>query len=89
MSAAVHQEFEAADVEHDLKILNDLAKKLRSKRYQTGFLGLESLRLAFDLDENGMPIDTKNYERSDSHKLIEEVCQTLECPVVCTDYQCF
>lgn len=75
LSAAVHQDAEPADVEHDVKILNDLAKKLRAKRYQAGFLGLESLRLNFELDENGLPIDTKNYERTDSQKLIEEVRQ--------------
>ena len=73
LSAAVLQDFEAVDVEHDLKILNDLARKLRHKRHQSGCLGLESIHLSFSLDENGLPTDTSNYERTDSHKLIEEV----------------
>ena len=60
------------DVEHDLKILNSLAQKLRSGRSQTGYLSLESLKLNFTLDENGLPTDTSAYERTDSHKLIEE-----------------
>ncbi len=61
------------DVVHDIKILNDLAIKLRTKRYQAGYLGLHSLRLSFTLDEHGLPSDTSAYDRYDAHKLIEEV----------------
>lgn len=66
-------EFEAVDIEHDIKILNGLAQKVRAQRYKTGYLGLHSLRLSFSLDENGLPVDTNPYERYDAHKLIEEV----------------
>ena len=69
----VAPEFDAVDIEHDIKVLNGLAQKLRAKRYKNGYLGLESLRLAFTLDENTLPVDTTPYERTDSHKLIEEV----------------
>ncbi|OCB84520.1 CsMn04 [Sanghuangporus baumii] len=71
-SVPVAPEFDAVDIEHDLKILNGLAQKLRSGRSQIGTLRLDSLRLNFTLDENGLPTDTSNYERTDSHKLIEE-----------------
>lgn len=66
-------DFEAVDVEHDIKILQGLAQKLRAQRYKTGYLGLSSIRLSFALDENGLPADTAPYDIYDAHKLIEEV----------------
>ncbi|EJD00987.1 RNB-domain-containing protein [Fomitiporia mediterranea MF3/22] len=71
-SVPVSPEFDAVDIEHDLKVLNDLARNLRKKRYEAGTLSLDSLHLTFALDENGLPTDTSAYERTDSHKLIEE-----------------
>jgi len=68
----VTSDHETMDVVHDIKILNDLAIKLRTKRYQAGYLGLHSLRLSFTLDEHGLPSDTSAYDRYDAHKLIEE-----------------
>lgn len=72
-SVAVAPEFDAVDIEHDIKVLNGLALKLRGQRYKTGYLGVGSLRLSFTLDENGLPTDTDSYAIYDAHKLIEEV----------------
>lgn len=69
--------FESVDIERDIKILNDLAQGLRAKRYQTGYLSLDSLRLAFSLNEHGLPTDTAPYARTESNKLIEEVSPSL------------
>ena len=40
-------EHNAADIAHDIKILDDLAKQLRERRFQNGAIGSESLDLKF------------------------------------------
>jgi protein SSD1 len=69
----VAPEHDAADIAHDIKVLNDIARQLRTKRFATGTLALDSTRLTFKLDEKGLPIDCSSYERYDAHKLVEEV----------------
>lgn len=70
---AVAPEHDAKDIEHDIKILDDLAKKLRASRFENGTLSLESLRLEFQLDDNGLPTDCGQHVRADANDLIEEV----------------
>ncbi|GJE87543.1 RNB domain-containing protein [Phanerochaete sordida] len=65
-------EHNAADIAHDIKILDDLAKQLRERRFQNGAIGSESLDLKFELDDGGMPVDCVSYERTEAHSLIEE-----------------
>ncbi|KAL4241972.1 DIS3-like exonuclease 2 [Abortiporus biennis] len=65
-------EHNAADIEHDIKNLNDLAKQLRSRRLQAGCLNNETMRLTFKLDESGLPIDCEPYNHSDANDLVEE-----------------
>jgi protein SSD1 len=72
-SVPVAPEHGAADIEHDIKILEGLAKKLRARRFENGTLSLDSLRLQFKLDDNGLPVDCGQYERTDANDLIEEV----------------
>jgi protein SSD1 len=72
-SIPVTPEHDAAGIEHDIKVLQDLVKQLRTRRFQNGALASESLKLSFQLDENGMPIDCWQYERSDAHDVVEEV----------------
>ena len=69
----VAPEHNASDIEHDIRNLLDLAKKLRAQRFENGTLSLESLRLRFELDENGIPVDCGQYEQTDAHHLIKEV----------------
>lgn len=66
-------EFDAVDVEHDIRVLHGLAKSIRARRAQAGFLSMSSMRLSFTLDESGLPADCEPYERSDANDLIEEV----------------
>ncbi|KAJ3821984.1 SSD1 protein [Lentinula raphanica] len=68
----VTPEHNAIDIEHDIKILHGLAKKLRQERYNNGALVLESLQLQFKLDDTGIPIDCWQRERNDAQELIEE-----------------
>ena len=69
----VTPEHNAADIAHDIKILNDLAKQLRERRFQNGAISSESQKLTFKLDENGLPIDCGSDERTEANKLVEEV----------------
>lgn len=61
------------DVANDILLLKGLASKLRAERFRNGTLALESSKLSFTLDENGMPTDCGQYERTESNFLIEEV----------------
>ncbi|KAF9268013.1 RNB-domain-containing protein [Marasmius fiardii PR-910] len=71
-SVPVAPEHGAGDIEHDIKILHDLASKLRNQRYENGTLSLDSLRLEFQLDENGMPTDCWQHARNDANDLVQE-----------------
>lgn len=72
-NVAVVPEHDAAGIEHDVKVLNDLAKQLRARRFENGALALESPRLTFKLNEQGLPIDISQYSRFEAHELVEEV----------------
>lgn len=66
-------EHDAQDISHDIKTLADLAQQLRRERLRNGALKLDSLRLQFKLDENGLPLDCGEYEICDANLLVEEV----------------
>ncbi|KAF8655224.1 hypothetical protein AX16_003131 [Volvariella volvacea WC 439] len=61
-----------SDVEADIRVLATLAKKLRAKRIENGALVLQSLRLSFDLDGDGLPVDCGERKTYDSSSLVEE-----------------
>ncbi len=60
------------DYADELRILNQLAKKIRERRFQNGAVKFRSEELKFDLDKNGHP--TKVYYKvpTDATELIEE-----------------
>ena len=58
--------------ESALLILNDLAKKLRDKRFHHGAINFDRIEVKFDIDENGKPLRVYFKEAKDSNKLIEE-----------------
>lgn len=62
----------SSDIERDITSLQNLAKKLRTKRFENGALSLESLTLSFKLDDTGLPTDCGQYERTEANTLIEE-----------------
>ena len=70
---AVAPEHTAADIAHDVKVLDDLAKQLRSRRFESGALVSETAKITFKLDDKGLPIDCGSYEKSDANDLVEEV----------------
>jgi len=56
----------------ELKILNDLAQKMRKKRVQQGAIPFGSTDLQIKLDEKNNPAHIGQKETSPTHKLIEE-----------------
>ncbi|KAG5649012.1 hypothetical protein DXG03_000361 [Asterophora parasitica] len=68
----VAPEHSASDVERDIRNLQDLAKKLREQRFDNGTLALESLDLSFELNEDGLPVDCGQHQRTDANSLVEE-----------------
>lgn len=56
----------------ELKVLNEIAKKIRAKRFSKGSIAFDRKEIKFILDESGHPINTYLKESKDSHKLVEE-----------------
>ncbi|MFD2203642.1 ribonuclease R [Shivajiella indica] len=60
------------DFYQELTFLNELAKKLRKRRFDKGAVNFETVEVKFKLDEKGTPLGLMIKERKDIHKLIEE-----------------
>ena len=56
----------------EILILNDLAQKMRKKRFQHGAISFSSQEVKFKLDEKGDPIGIMIKESKEAHQLIEE-----------------
>ncbi len=52
--------------------LNDIAKKVRKKRFKDGAVTFSRREPNFILDENNVPVDVFFHESADAHQLIEE-----------------
>ncbi|KAJ2005890.1 hypothetical protein H4R26_001697 [Coemansia thaxteri] len=59
-------------IESSIRHFYNLSKILRKRRFDCGALSLSSVKLSFDLDELGSPIDCRPYIIKDSNRLIEE-----------------
>ncbi len=60
------------DFSEELLTLNDLAVKLREKRFKSGSIAFDRIELKFEIDENGKPLSVYFKEAKESNKLIEE-----------------
>ncbi|MBK6935778.1 MAG: ribonuclease R [Chitinophagaceae bacterium] len=56
----------------EILILNDIARKLRKKRFDNGAINFSSQEVRFKLDEKGNPIGIVIKESKEAHQLIEE-----------------
>lgn len=56
----------------ELKILDSIAKNLRTEKFKKGAIDFETEEVRFELDENGKPVRVYKKERKDTHKLVEE-----------------
>lgn len=63
---------QSGDYFEELTIMNDIAKKIRKRRFQHGAVNFDSVEVKFQLDEKGTPLGLVVKERKDIHKLIEE-----------------
>lgn len=60
------------DYKDEILKLNDLAKKLRGKRFDNGAIAFDRHEVRFEIDEKGKPISVYFKYAKDSNKLIEE-----------------
>lgn len=56
----------------EILILNDIAQKLRKKRFHNGAINFSSQEVKFKLDEKGDPVGIMIKESKEAHQLIEE-----------------
>ncbi|MEP2773011.1 MAG: ribonuclease R [Fulvivirga sp.] len=60
------------DYAKELQTINELAKKLKVKRFNHGAVNFETTEVKFKLDEKGKPLGVIPKVRRDAHKLVEE-----------------
>ncbi|MDH6354166.1 ribonuclease R [Dysgonomonas sp. PH5-45] len=60
------------DFKDEILKLDDLAKKLRAKRFENGAIAFDREEVRFEIDETGKPLSVYFKEQKDSNKLIEE-----------------
>lgn len=65
-------ETKAGDNAEEILLLNELAQKMRKKRFNKGAINFSSQEVRFKLDEKGDPIGIVIKESKESHQLIEE-----------------
>ena len=65
-------EGKSQELSQEIHVLNNLAKKLRSKRMREGSIAFEKTEIKFILDATGKPLGVKFMESNDSHRLIED-----------------
>jgi len=65
-------ETEKGDFAAELLTMNELAKKLRERRFQAGAIAFDRVETGFELDEHGKPVSVFFKEAKDSNKLVEE-----------------
>jgi protein SSD1 len=71
-NVSVAPEHEVSSVENDIRLLYELAKVLRTRRFQNGSLRLESPRLSFKLNDQGLPVDCSQSVNLEANALVEE-----------------
>ena len=60
------------DMKEEMIELNDMAQKLRKKRFSAGAISFEKAEVKFELDENGKPLRIKFTEHGTANELVEE-----------------
>ena len=60
------------DWAEELKLLNQMATKMRQRRFESGSIGFETEEIRFHLDHKGFPTEVWVKERKPAHMLIED-----------------
>ncbi|CAK9781321.1 RNB-domain-containing protein [Cutaneotrichosporon oleaginosum] len=71
-SSKVTGKHSADKVAESIRLLHDIAGKLRNKRIENGAMLSARARLTFALDESGEPVDVSVQEKNDANMLLEE-----------------
>ncbi|OCF35764.1 hypothetical protein I316_02256 [Kwoniella heveanensis BCC8398] len=61
-----------AEIEQDIKTLHDLSTKIRRKRLEDGAILSNKMKVAFQLDDQGRPVDCEAYKKTEANSLVEE-----------------
>lgn len=69
----VAPEHDASAIEHDIKILHEIAQVFRDRRFKNGSLSIDIPKLSFTLDESGRPVDCDQSASTDANALVQEV----------------
>lgn len=59
-------------IAENIKLLENLASRLRKARFDRGTLSISELKLHFSLDDTGKPIDCDAEEQNEANRLVEE-----------------
>jgi ribonuclease R len=65
-------ERQSGEFHQEIQKLNELAYKLRERKFRMGAISFETTEVKFKLDEQGKPTGVYVKERKDAHKLIED-----------------
>ncbi len=60
------------DYRDELLVLNDLAQRLRARRFKNGAISFERVEVKFNIDDDGKPLGVFFKEHKESNQLIEE-----------------
>jgi ribonuclease R len=60
------------DFKEELTTLNQLAKKMRERRFNAGAIAFDRVEVRFEIDEKGKPTSVFFKEAKDANKLVEE-----------------
>lgn len=60
------------DYAEEIAVLNDMAQKMRNRRFKAGAVSFERAEFKFILDDNGKPLGVYTKEQKESNQLIEE-----------------
>lgn len=60
------------DFKEELLLLNDLAQKIRTRRFKNGAISFERVEVKFNIDDKGKPLGVFFKEHKESNQLIEE-----------------
>ncbi|KAL8290404.1 hypothetical protein RQP46_002662 [Phenoliferia psychrophenolica] len=71
-SGKLNGDHKPEEVESDIKMLGDLAKHLRKRRFDNGALRIDNVKVFFNLDAEGQPADCNVDMRKEANELIEE-----------------
>ncbi|WWD19349.1 hypothetical protein CI109_103808 [Kwoniella shandongensis] len=64
--------YPVSEIEADIRLLHDLATKIKTKRIEAGAMLANKLKVSFELDDEGKPVDCNTFRRTEANSLVEE-----------------